>query len=49
MEDVLETYKLPFDPKRPVVYLDETNRQFIGEIRKPLPARPGQAAIHDSE
>jgi hypothetical protein len=38
-EDVLETYKLPFDPVRPVVYLDETNRQLIGETRKPLPAQ----------
>jgi hypothetical protein len=49
MEDVLETYKLPFNPARPVVCLDETNRQLIGETRKPLPVQPGQAALHDYE
>jgi hypothetical protein len=49
MEDVLETYTLPFDPKRPVVCLDETNRQLIGETRTPLPVQPGQPALHDYE
>jgi hypothetical protein len=49
MEDVLETYTLPFTPKRPVVCLDETNRQLIGETRKPLPVKPGQPVIHDYE
>jgi hypothetical protein len=49
MEDVLEIYKFPFDPKRPVVCLDETNRQLIGETREPLPVRPGQPAIYDYE
>jgi hypothetical protein len=49
MEDVLETYKLPFNPVRPVVCLDETNRQLIGETRKPLPVQAGQAAIYDYE
>jgi hypothetical protein len=41
MEDVLEVYKLPYDPLRPVVCLDETNRQLIGETITPLPTRPG--------
>ena len=49
MEDVLETYARPFNPHRPVVCLDETNRQLIGEIKKPLPVKPGQPAIHDYE
>jgi hypothetical protein len=49
MEDVLETYTLPFNPARPVVCLDETNRQLIGEIKKPLPVKPGHPAIHDYE
>jgi hypothetical protein len=49
MEDVLETYKLPFNPARPVVCLDETNRQLIGETRNPLPAQPGQPALYDYE
>ena len=33
MEDVLEVYKRPYDPKRPVVCLDETSKQLIGEVR----------------
>ena len=49
MEDVLEVYKLPYDEKRPVVCLDETNRQLIEETRTPRPFRPGQAALYDYE
>ena len=41
MEDVLEVYRRPYDPRRPVVCLDETFKQLIGETREPLPARPG--------
>ena len=41
MEDVLEVYKRPYDPKRPMVCLDETFKQLIGETRQPLPPRPG--------
>ena len=43
MEDVLEVYHRPYDPKRPVVCLDETIKQLIGEIREPLPLRPGES------
>jgi hypothetical protein len=49
MEDVLEVYKRRYDPKRPVVCLDETSKQLIGEVQKPVPARPGQAAHYDYE
>jgi hypothetical protein len=49
MEDVLEVYKLPYNEKRPVVCLDETNRQLIEETKAPRPAQPGQAAMHDYE
>jgi hypothetical protein len=49
MEDVLETCTLPYDPDRPVVCLDETSRQLVGETRTPLPVRPGQAAVHDKD
>ena len=41
MEDVLEVYHRPYDPKRPVVCMDETFKQLIGETREPLPPRPG--------
>ena len=48
-EDVLEVYTRPYDEKRPVVCLDETNRQLIGEKREPRPVRPGQPALYDYE
>ena len=44
MEDVLEVYHRPYDPKRPVVCMDETFKQLIGETRDPLPARPGSTS-----
>lgn len=50
MEDVLAVYHRPKDPRRPVVCLDETGKQLIGEIRAPLPpAPPGVPARYDSE
>ena len=42
MEDVLEVYHRPHDPRRPVVCLDETFTQLIGETRAPLPPGPGR-------
>ena len=47
MEDVLEVYRRPYDPRRPVVCLDETFKQLIGEAREPLPARPGAVERYD--
>ncbi|GHU61074.1 transposase [Spirochaetia bacterium] len=49
MEDVLDVYQRPYDEKRPVVCLDETCRQLIGEITPPLPTQPGHAAVYDYE
>jgi len=49
MEDVLEVYKRAYDPKRPVVCLDETSKQLIGEVQTPVPAAPGQVAHYDYE
>lgn len=37
------------DPARPVVCLDETSRQLLGEVRLPLPPTPGRPARHDPE
>jgi hypothetical protein len=48
MEDVLEVYHRPHDPRRPVVCMDETFRQLIGEVREPLPAGPGRVERFDS-
>jgi hypothetical protein len=49
MEDVIQTYLLPYDASRPVVCLDEASRQLFGEVRDPLPARPGSPARADYE
>ncbi len=49
MEDVLDVYKRPYDPKRPNVCLDETSKQLIGETRTPVLACPGQPARYDYE
>jgi hypothetical protein len=49
MEDVLDVYERPYDPARPVVCLDETSRQLLGEVRSPLPPAPGRPARHDPE
>jgi hypothetical protein len=49
MEDVLEVYQRDYDPKRPVICLDETSKQLVGETRVPLPAAPGQPARVDYE
>jgi transposase len=49
MEDVLDLYAEPADPKRPVVCFDESPVQLIGETREPVPAAPGQPARYDYE
>jgi len=49
MEDVLDVYHRPYDQKRPVVCMDECSKQLIGEVREPLPPKPGQVAKYDSE
>src|SRR3954463_16575441 len=41
MEDVLDLYAEPPDPARPVVCLDESPVQLIGEVREPIPAARG--------
>ena len=49
LEDVLDVYTEPHDPKRPTVCFDETPKQLIAETRQPLPARPGQPERYDYE
>ncbi len=49
MENVLEVYHRPYDPKRPVVCMDETSKQLVKETRLPQPARPGQPERFDYE
>ena len=46
MEDVLEVCQRPYDPLRPVVCIDETNKQLIKEER--IPCEPGKSEKVDS-
>lgn len=46
MEDVLDVYQRPYDLRRPVVCIDETNKQLIKEER--LPCKPGSPEKVDS-
>ena len=41
MEMVLDVYKRPFDPRFPVVCMDESPKQLIGETKIPIPASAG--------
>ncbi len=49
MEDVLDLYQEPYDPRRPVVCFDEVPYQLIGETRLPVPAAPGRRQRVDYE
>lgn len=48
MEEVLYLYEEPYDPVSPVVCFDERPCQLIGEVKEPLPPKPGQIAKFDS-
>lgn len=50
MEDVLDVYEKPYNPKEPVVCFDEKPMQLLAETRKPIFAKkPGQITKQDSE
>jgi hypothetical protein len=49
MEDVLEVYTRPYDPRRPQVCFDEASKQLVAEVQQSLPALPGQPARIDYE
>jgi len=49
MEDVLDVYTRPYDPRRPQVCLDETSRQLLGDVTAPLAPAPGRPAREDHE
>ena len=49
MEDVLDVYERPADPKRPMVCFDELHKQLIGETRQPIAAKAGEAERYDYE
>ena len=49
MEDILEVYARQYDPKFPVVCMDESSVQLIGEVQEPIPAAPGHPELLDDE
>lgn len=49
MEDVLDQYEQPYDPKRPLICYDEWLKQLIEETRISKPAKPGQVERYDYE
>jgi hypothetical protein len=49
MEDVLDLYAAPDDPRRPLVCFDELPYQLVSETRTPRPPRPGRVGRYDYE
>jgi transposase len=49
MEDVLEVYTRPYDPRYPQVCMDETSKQLLRDARQALPVEPGQPERRDYE
>lgn len=49
MEDVLDVYHQPYDPEHPVVCMDESCKQLVGEVVEPIPCQPGQSKRIDDE
>lgn len=49
MEDILDVYHRAYDPKFPVVCMDESSKQLIGEVHEPIPAAPGHPVLCDDE
>ena len=49
MEDVLDVYTRPYDPRYPQVCMDEVSKQLLKDAHQPLPMEPGQPARQDYE
>ncbi len=49
MEDVLDQYEQPYDPKHPLICLDEMPCQLIDNILVPVPPKPGKPQKIDYE
>jgi len=49
MEDVLAVYQRPFNPKRPLICMDEISKQLLADSRPALPMQPGRPERYDYE
>jgi hypothetical protein len=48
MENILDVYKRPYDPKRPLIGFDESNKQQIQDVIEPLPMKEGRVQRFES-
>lgn len=49
MEEVLEVYHRPHDPRRPQICIDETSKQLVEHTRVPLAPQSGRPQRQDDE
>ena len=49
MYDVLDLYEEDYNPKRPIVCLDEKPKQLLGDKRMPIPMKQGSSEKYDYE
>jgi hypothetical protein len=49
MYRLLDLYRMPHDPKYPVVCMDEKSKQLLEDNRKPIPPKPGSLEKYDYE
>ena len=49
MEHLLALYKKPYNPKEPIVCVDEKSKQLLADKHPPLPAKPGKVKRADYE
>jgi hypothetical protein len=49
MYNILDLYEEPYDPKRPVLGLDEKPKQLLEHTKTPIPTKPGKTAKIDYE
>ena len=49
MEDVLDVYHMPYDVNCPVICMDEKPYQLLDDARAPIPMKPGNPKLVDSE
>ena len=49
MEDILEVYQRPYDPDFPVVCMDESTKQLVGEVTEPVAMTENHCELIDHE
>ena len=49
MYGLLDLYEEPYDPRRPVIGVDEKPKQLLEDSRSPIPMKPGSPEKYDYE